>query len=71
MNITATFFDTAIEAVEFAAAGTGEAVMIDGGPAVVPQADCDRMAAAGVSFAYLHHCSRGDGRQTIVSVPIN
>lgn len=53
------------------AGGFGEAVLIGGKPMVVPQADCDRLEAAGVEFAYLHNHQMSDGSYRIVTVPIN
>jgi len=53
------------------ASGQGEAVLLDGTPMVVPQADLDRLEAAGASFAYLHDCALADGSRRIVTVPVN
>ena len=53
------------------ASGQGEAVLIDGKPMVVPQSDCDRLAAAGVSFAYLCDHEMPDGSFRIMTVPVN
>ena len=53
------------------AGGFGEAVLVDGKPMVVPQADCDRLQAAGVEFAYLHNHEMPDGSYRIVTVPVN
>ena len=62
-----TEFPTADEAIQYTeASGRGVAITIGGKNLVVEQAEADRIAAAGVSFAYLceHH-----GR--IVTVPVN
>jgi hypothetical protein len=54
------------------ASGQGEAVLIEGHkPMVVPQADLDRLAAAGVAFAYLHNHHMPDGSYRILTVPVN
>lgn len=53
------------------AGGRGEAVLINGKPMVVPQADCHRLEAAGVEFAYLHNHQMPDGSYRIVTVPVN
>ena len=60
-------FDTANEAIQYThAAGYGTAVRIDGKNLVIRQDDADRMAGAGVEFAYL--CDH-EGR--IVHIPRN
>jgi len=38
---------------------------------VVPQSDCDRLAASGVEFAYLFDHEMPDGSYRIVTVPVN
>ncbi|HMO84628.1 MAG TPA: hypothetical protein PKC18_06880 [Lacipirellulaceae bacterium] len=54
------------------ARGQGEAVLIEGhGPMVVPQTDLDRLAGAGVGFAYLFNHEMPDGSYRIVTVPVN
>ena len=53
------------------ASGRGEAVLLNGKPMVVPQADCHRLEAAGVEFAYLHNHQMPDGSYRIVTVPVN
>ena len=53
------------------AGGFGEAILLNGKPMVVPQADCDRLEAAGVEFAYLHNHEMPDGSYCIVTVPVN
>jgi len=46
-------FETAHEAIQWTeASGKGVAILLDG-PKVVEQQDVDRLAAAGVEFAYL------------------
>jgi hypothetical protein len=53
------------------ASGQGEAVMLDGTPMVISQADLDRLAAAGVEFAYLCNHEMPDGSFRILTVPVN
>jgi hypothetical protein len=53
------------------AGGFGEAVLLDGKPMVVPQRDLDRIAAAGVEFAYLCNHQMPDGAFRIMTVPVN
>jgi hypothetical protein len=54
------------------ASGQGEAVVIEGhGPMVVPQSDLDRLAEAGVGFAYLFNHEMPDGTFRIITVPVN
>jgi hypothetical protein len=53
------------------AGGRGEAALVDGRPMVVPQIELDRLAAAGVGFAYLHNRPLPDGSYRIVTVPVN
>jgi len=53
------------------ASGQGEAVLLDGEPMVVPQTDLDRLAEAGVGFAYLFNHEMPDGSYRIVTVPVN
>jgi hypothetical protein len=38
---------------------------------VAPKSECDRLAAAGVSFAYLHWYERPDGKVVPMTVPVN
>ena len=67
LEIEGMAFGTAGEAMQYSeAAGYGAAVRVDGKNLVVRQAAADRMAAAGVEFAYL--CDH-DGQ--IMHIPIN
>lgn len=64
-------FETAHEAIQWTeASGKGVAILLDG-PKVVEQQDVDRLAAAGVEFAYLHDHEMPDGTHRIVTVPVN
>lgn len=53
------------------AGGQGKAVLLQGGPMVVPQTDLYRLEEAGVEFAYLHNHEMPDGSYRIVTVPVN
>ena len=52
------------------ASGFGEPVLVDGKPMVVPQSDIDRMAAAGIEFAYLCHASMPNVSERTLFQPI-
>ena len=71
--IKAAEFDTANEAFQHHyASGEGDAVIAVGRRYMVTtQAEADRLAEAGVEFAYLHLHELADGRETILSVPVN
>lgn len=71
-----------IEGIEFAnaneaiqhtyASGRGEAITVGGKYLVVEQAEADRLAAAGVAFAYLHVIDHPDHPHgLVVTVPVN
>jgi len=66
IEISGIEFDSAGDAVQHMNAGGGVAILVGGKRLVVAQAEADRLAEAGVEFAYLldHH-----GR--IVTVPVN
>jgi hypothetical protein len=66
VKIRALAFPSAHEAREHAAVEHTKAVLLEGKPFVVWEDDCVRLAAAGVSFAYLcEHMGQ------IMSVPVN
>jgi hypothetical protein len=76
MNMTiefqATEFETAHEAIPWTEAdGRGVAVLLDGKNLVVDGAEADRLAAAGIEFAYLCDHEMPDGAHRIVTVPVN
>jgi len=72
IKIKAIEFETAGQAIQWTdAAGRGVAVLAGGKNLVVDQAEADRLAAAGVSFAYLCDHEMGDGSHRIVTVPVN
>ena len=72
MTIKAIECESKSDAMQWAAAsGQGEAILLDGKPLVVPQSDCDRLAAAGAEFAYLCNHEMPDGSYRIMTVPVN
>jgi hypothetical protein len=72
MKIHVTPCDSMSDAIQWAnASGQGEAILLDGNPVVVPQTDIDRLAAAGVEFAYLCDHELPDGTHRIVTIPVN
>ena len=72
MKIHITQCDSMSDAIQWAnASGQGEAILLDGNPVVVPQTDIDRLAAAGVEFAYLCDHELPDGSHRIVTIPVN
>ena len=65
-------FKTVREAIQWTEAGEcGVAVLLDGKTYVMDRAEADRLAAAGVEFAYLHDYEMPDGEHRIVTVPVN
>lgn len=72
IEIKATEFKTAGEAIEHVGASRQEvAITVHGKNYVACRGEADRLAAAGVEFAYLHHCRRPDGSRRVVTVPVN
>ena len=71
MKIQVTPCDSMSDAIQWADAAGGRAMLLGGKPMVVPQADIDRLAAAGVEFAYLCDHEMPDGTHRIVSIPVN
>ena len=59
-------FETKGEAVQYSEAAGGKAILLEGEALVVSEKDADRLAAAGIEFAYLID---RDGR--LMTVPIN
>jgi len=60
------------EALGHVAAGGGDnVILLDGRYYVVERSEAERLAAAGVEFAYVHDHQMGDGSWRIVTVPIN
>lgn len=63
---------TAREALDTARnSGCGDAILLNGKHYAIFRADAERLAAAGVQFAYLHEITLEDGSRRIVTVPIN
>ena len=64
-------FANAGAAIQYADAAGGVAVLVDGPPQVVSQADVDRLAAASIEFAYLVDHEMPDGERRIMTVLVN
>jgi len=71
IEIEITRFRSMHDAVQWSEAAGGEPVLLDGKPAIVSRADADRLAAAGVPFAYLVDHEMPDGEHRIMTVPVN
>ena len=64
-------FKTASEAIQHVnASGKGVAILLDGYK-VVDEADADRIAAAGIEFAYVCEHEMPDGTVRIMTIPVN
>lgn len=65
-------FETVDEAIQWTEAdGRGVAVRVEGKNFVVARAEADRLASAGVEFAYLCDHEMPNGEHRIVTVPVN
>ena len=72
IEFKATEFKTAHEAVQWSEAeGRGVAVVVAGKSLVVDRAEADRLAAAGIAFAYLCDHELPNGEHCIVTIPVN
>ncbi len=72
IEIKAIEFPTAHEAIQWTyASGKGEAILLRGKNYVAEQSEIDRLAAAGVEFAYLCDHEMPDGTHRIITVPVN
>jgi len=71
IEIRATEFHSAAEAIQYADASGGEAILLNCRRLVVPQADAERLEAAGVAFAYLRDHEMPDGSHRIMTIPVN
>lgn len=73
MTIRAVGFNSANEAIQhYYASGYGDhVVMLGGCYYVTTRAEADRLAATGVEFAYVFDRDRSDGRNVLVTVPVN
>lgn len=71
MTIQATKFTTAADAINAAKEEAGVAVRYQGQNLVMAVEDADAIERSGQHFAYLGFASNRDGRQVVVTVPIN
>ena len=72
IEFTGIEFATADEAIQHAdASGRGEPVLIGGKAYVTEKAEAERLAAAGVSFAYLVVHGLPDGSSRVMTIPVN
>ena len=73
IEFTAIEFDNADEAIQhtYTDPRDGVAVHAFGSYWVTQKAEAERLAAAGVEFAYLFDHDLPDGRNVIVTVPVN
>ena len=70
MEFHAIDFKTAGEAIQYADAGGGRAILLDG-PKVVTEAEAYRLEATGIEFAFLCDHEMPDGTFRIISIPVN
>jgi hypothetical protein len=71
MTFKAIEFDTASEAIQYTSAGGGEAILLDGKNMVVAGSEAQRLAEAGVYFAYFVEKQVPDGPGRIMTIPVN
>ena len=72
MRIKGIEFTNAREAIQQAQASQhGKAITVDGKVLVVEQAEADRLASAGIEFAYLVEHQMPDGKHRIMTIPVN
>ncbi|TWT40494.1 hypothetical protein RAS1_42050 [Phycisphaerae bacterium RAS1] len=73
IEFTATEFDSAGEAIQhtYADPRDDRALSLGGKYYAMPRAEAERLAAAGVEFAYLFDHDLPDGRNIIMTVPVN
>lgn len=64
-------FNSAAEAIQYCETPEDCVAILLDGPKVVTRAEADRLAAAGVEFAYLCDHLMPDGTHRIVTVPVN
>jgi hypothetical protein len=64
-------FPSVFEALQHTEAEGGEAVLLDGRNFVMTQSEADRIAAAGIEFAYLVDHEMPDGEYRIMTIPVN
>jgi len=68
---TAIGFPSAFDALQHTEAAGGKAVLLDGRNFVMTQDEADRVAAAGVEFAYLVQHQMPDGDYRVMTIPVN
>ena len=71
MTFEAIEFDNASDAVQYAEACGRHAILLDGQHLVVARREADRLAEAGIAFAYLGDHEMPDGTFRIMTVPVN
>ncbi|MBK9126294.1 MAG: hypothetical protein IPM13_00625 [Phycisphaerales bacterium] len=72
MTISAIECVDAYEAIQIARENEDAcAITIAGRRYATPRAEAERLERAGVEFAYLGEITRDDGKQCIVTVPVN
>ena len=71
MTIEAIEFANADDAVQYAEAGGRHAILLDDKHFVVARREADRLAEAGIAFAYLCDHEMTDGTFRIMTVPVN
>jgi hypothetical protein len=64
-------FDSAGDALQHTEAAGGKAILLDGRNFAMTQDEADRIAAAGVEFAYLVQHEMPDGDWRVMTIPIN
>ena len=71
MKIHVTPCDSMSDAIQWADAAGGRAILLKGKPVVVETQDAERLEMARVEFAYLCDHEMPDGTHRIVSIPVN
>ena len=73
IEFTAIEFDSADEAIQhtYADPRDGVAVLLGGKHYVMQKSEAERLALAGVEFAYLFDHDLPDGRNIIMTIPVN
>ena len=73
IEFTAIEFASADEALQhyYADPKVDRVIQLNGRHYALKQAEAERLEAAGVSFAYVFDRDRADGKNVIVTVPVN
>jgi hypothetical protein len=71
MEFSAYEFESGFDAVQYAEAGGGLAILWEGKHLVAREADVERLASGGVEFAHLVAADMPDGDYRIVTIPVN